>query len=172
PCSISASSHISQPLVLGVHVQLLTVQLRQLGEGFLDAVQVLDGLPKGGQHLLAMGTHLGVAQDGRGAGQVPKVVKEPLGPGVDDQQPGRDTSTDMLKLHAQDTGPSYLPLPLPSCAQHRPGRSSHPCWNPQGAALEPGAACLDRCGASQTCTAPRLQTPELHGLLLRALGSY
>uniref|UniRef100_A0A8C3M2J1 Uncharacterized protein n=1 Tax=Geospiza parvula TaxID=87175 RepID=A0A8C3M2J1_GEOPR len=77
----------AHPEVLGVHVQLVTVQLRQLGVGALEVVQVLDGLPEGGQHLLAMGTHLGVADDGRGAGQVPEVREEPLGPGVDDQQP-------------------------------------------------------------------------------------
>uniref|UniRef100_A0A674GKD9 Uncharacterized protein n=1 Tax=Taeniopygia guttata TaxID=59729 RepID=A0A674GKD9_TAEGU len=75
--------HGARPEVLGVHVQL-----RQLGVGALEVVQVLDGFPEGGEHLLAVGTHLGVADDGRGAGQVPEVREEPLGPGVDDQQPG------------------------------------------------------------------------------------
>uniref|UniRef100_A0A8C3NR86 Uncharacterized protein n=1 Tax=Cyanoderma ruficeps TaxID=181631 RepID=A0A8C3NR86_9PASS len=83
----------THPEVLGVHVQLVTVQLGQLGVGALEVVQVLDGFPEGGEHLLAVGTHLGVAQDGRGAGQVPKVVEEPLCPGVDDQQPGDRQST-------------------------------------------------------------------------------
>uniref|UniRef100_A0A674HLA7 Uncharacterized protein n=1 Tax=Taeniopygia guttata TaxID=59729 RepID=A0A674HLA7_TAEGU len=78
----------AHPEVLGVHVQLVAVQLRQLGVGALEVVQVLDGFPEGGEHLLAVGTHLGVADDGRGAGQVPEVREEPLGPGVDDQQPG------------------------------------------------------------------------------------
>uniref|UniRef100_A0A8C3NQV5 Uncharacterized protein n=1 Tax=Cyanoderma ruficeps TaxID=181631 RepID=A0A8C3NQV5_9PASS len=78
----------THPEVLGVHVQLVAVQLGQLGKGVLDAVQVLDGLPEGGEHLLAMGLHLGVADDGGGAGQVPEGGEEPLCPGVDDQQPG------------------------------------------------------------------------------------
>uniref|UniRef100_A0A8C3Y0M7 Uncharacterized protein n=1 Tax=Catharus ustulatus TaxID=91951 RepID=A0A8C3Y0M7_CATUS len=88
PCSQPHHRGTTHPEVLGVHVQLVAVQLGQLGEGALDAVQVLDGLPEGGEHLLAVGLHLGVAKDGRGAGQVPEGGEEPLGPGVDDQQPG------------------------------------------------------------------------------------
>uniref|UniRef100_A0A8C5T3Z3 Uncharacterized protein n=1 Tax=Malurus cyaneus samueli TaxID=2593467 RepID=A0A8C5T3Z3_9PASS len=72
---------MAHPEVLGVHVQLVTVKLGQLGKGVLDAVQVLDGISEGGQHLLAMGLHLGVAEDGSGAGQVPEGGEEPLGPG-------------------------------------------------------------------------------------------
>ena len=34
-----------------------------------------------------MGLHLRVAQNGISRGQVPKVLKEPLSPGVDNQQP-------------------------------------------------------------------------------------
>uniref|UniRef100_A0A8C3U7V0 Uncharacterized protein n=1 Tax=Catharus ustulatus TaxID=91951 RepID=A0A8C3U7V0_CATUS len=83
---------VAHPEVLGVHVQLLTVQFAQLGEIFLDGVQVLDGLPEGGEHLLAMGTDPGVAQDGRGAGQVPEGGEEPLGPGVDDQHSAGDVA--------------------------------------------------------------------------------
>uniref|UniRef100_A0A8B9VCY6 Uncharacterized protein n=1 Tax=Anas zonorhyncha TaxID=75864 RepID=A0A8B9VCY6_9AVES len=67
-----------------------------LGVGVLDVVQVLHGFPKGTEHLPAMGTDLGVTDDGSGAGQVPKGREEPLGPGVDDQQPAErtgDTST-------------------------------------------------------------------------------
>uniref|UniRef100_A0A8B9MEL5 Uncharacterized protein n=1 Tax=Accipiter nisus TaxID=211598 RepID=A0A8B9MEL5_9AVES len=90
--------HTAHPEVLGVHVQLLAVQLGQLGIGRLEVVQVLDGFPEGGEHFLAMGADLGVANDGSGAGEVPEVIKEPLGPGVDDQQPGErwrgDTSRD------------------------------------------------------------------------------
>uniref|UniRef100_A0A663ET09 Uncharacterized protein n=1 Tax=Aquila chrysaetos chrysaetos TaxID=223781 RepID=A0A663ET09_AQUCH len=78
----------AHPEVLGVHVQLLTVQLGQLGIGCLEVFQVLDGFPEGGEHFLAMGADLGVANDGGGTGEVPKVIEEPLGPGVDDQQPG------------------------------------------------------------------------------------
>uniref|UniRef100_A0A8C3JVT6 Uncharacterized protein n=1 Tax=Calidris pygmaea TaxID=425635 RepID=A0A8C3JVT6_9CHAR len=77
-----------EPLVLRVHVQLLAVQLRQLGVGRLNVVQVLHSFPKGGEHLSAVGTDLGVANDGSGTGEVPKGGEEPLGPGVDNQQPG------------------------------------------------------------------------------------
>uniref|UniRef100_A0A803VVV2 Uncharacterized protein n=1 Tax=Ficedula albicollis TaxID=59894 RepID=A0A803VVV2_FICAL len=100
---------MAHPEVLGVHVQLVTVEFAQLGKRFLDAVQVLDGLPKGGQHLLAMGTDHGVAQDGRGAGQVPKGGKEPLGPGVDNQQHGSSppgTPGSVPSVPSTDTSPS------------------------------------------------------------------
>uniref|UniRef100_A0A8C0U5R9 Uncharacterized protein n=1 Tax=Cyanistes caeruleus TaxID=156563 RepID=A0A8C0U5R9_CYACU len=100
----------AHPEVLGVHVQLVTVQLRQLGVGALEVVQVLDGLPKGGEHLLAVGTHLGVTDDGRGAGQVPEVREEPLGPGVDDQQPGeRHRGKQMVKAPGLGRFPRMLP---------------------------------------------------------------
>uniref|UniRef100_A0A8C0B2C6 Uncharacterized protein n=1 Tax=Buteo japonicus TaxID=224669 RepID=A0A8C0B2C6_9AVES len=78
---------MAHPEVLRVHVQLLAVQLGQLGVGRLNVVQVLDGFPEGGEHFPAMGTDLGVANDGSGAGEVPEGSEEPLGPGVDDQQP-------------------------------------------------------------------------------------
>uniref|UniRef100_A0A8C0IMG9 Uncharacterized protein n=1 Tax=Chelonoidis abingdonii TaxID=106734 RepID=A0A8C0IMG9_CHEAB len=77
----------THPEVLGIHMQLVAVQLAQLGVRGLDVVQVLHSVPKGGQHLLAVGTHLGVAHNGGGAGEVPKGREKPLGPGVDDQQP-------------------------------------------------------------------------------------
>uniref|UniRef100_A0A8C9LA97 Uncharacterized protein n=1 Tax=Pavo cristatus TaxID=9049 RepID=A0A8C9LA97_PAVCR len=99
----------AHPEVLGVHVQLLAVQLRQPGVGVLDVVQVLHGFPKGAQHLFAMSTDLGVTNDGGGAGEVPEVIKEPLGPGVDDQQPGFGTAF----LHvdfAPDAGDELLLL--------------------------------------------------------------
>uniref|UniRef100_A0A8V0XJ44 Uncharacterized protein n=1 Tax=Gallus gallus TaxID=9031 RepID=A0A8V0XJ44_CHICK len=79
---------LTHPEVLGVHVQLVTVQFAQLGKALLDVVQVLYSLPKGAQHFLAVGADHGVANDGGGTGEVPKGRKEPLGPGVDDQQPG------------------------------------------------------------------------------------
>uniref|UniRef100_A0A8C3D6R3 Uncharacterized protein n=1 Tax=Corvus moneduloides TaxID=1196302 RepID=A0A8C3D6R3_CORMO len=113
----AGTAHTAHPEVLGVHVQLVAVQLRQLGVGALDVVQVLDGFPEGGEHLLAVGTHLGVADDGRGAGQVPEVREEPLGPGVDDQQPGerhnRSTGLGAAFLHADlapDAGDELLLL--------------------------------------------------------------
>uniref|UniRef100_A0A8C6ZPP0 Uncharacterized protein n=1 Tax=Nothoprocta perdicaria TaxID=30464 RepID=A0A8C6ZPP0_NOTPE len=80
--------HIAHPEVLRVHVQLLTVQLGQLGVGGLEVFQVLHSLPEGGEHFLAMSTDLGVASDGSGAGEVAKGFKEPLGPGVDDEHLG------------------------------------------------------------------------------------
>uniref|UniRef100_A0A8C6ZTV6 Uncharacterized protein n=1 Tax=Nothoprocta perdicaria TaxID=30464 RepID=A0A8C6ZTV6_NOTPE len=76
---------ITHPEVLGVHVQLVAVQLGQMGKGVLDAVQVLHGIPEGGEHLLAVGTDHGVASDGSGAGEVAEGSEEPLGPGVDDE---------------------------------------------------------------------------------------
>uniref|UniRef100_A0A674HPW9 Uncharacterized protein n=1 Tax=Taeniopygia guttata TaxID=59729 RepID=A0A674HPW9_TAEGU len=84
---------VAHPEVLGVHVQLFAVEFAQLSKAFLDAVHVPDGFPEGGEHLLAVGTDHGVAQDGGGAGHVPEGDEEPLGPGVDDQQPG-DRQTD------------------------------------------------------------------------------
>lgn len=68
-------------------MQLVTVQLTQLSKGILEVVQVLNGLSKGSQHLLAMGLDLGVAHDGRGRGHVAKAVKESLGPGVNNKEP-------------------------------------------------------------------------------------
>uniref|UniRef100_A0ABI7YQV8 Uncharacterized protein n=1 Tax=Felis catus TaxID=9685 RepID=A0ABI7YQV8_FELCA len=74
-------------LVLGIHVQLVTVQLTKLSEGALEVVHVLNSITKGGQHLLAMCLDLGVTHYGRSRGQVAKVVKESLGPGVNNQEP-------------------------------------------------------------------------------------
>uniref|UniRef100_A0A6I8NQQ5 Uncharacterized protein n=1 Tax=Ornithorhynchus anatinus TaxID=9258 RepID=A0A6I8NQQ5_ORNAN len=78
----------THPEVLRVHVELVAVQFTQLGEGALEVVEVLDGIAKGSQHLLPMGLDLGVSQHSGGGGQVAEGVKEPLGPGVDNQQPG------------------------------------------------------------------------------------
>uniref|UniRef100_A0A8B9C5W1 Uncharacterized protein n=1 Tax=Anser brachyrhynchus TaxID=132585 RepID=A0A8B9C5W1_9AVES len=89
---------VAHPEVLGVHVQLVTVQLGQLGKGVLDVVQVLHGISEGGEHFLAMGTDHGVAKDGGGAGQVPKGREEPLGPGVDDQHSWRSTSSTLPRV--------------------------------------------------------------------------
>ena len=68
-------------------MQLVTVQLTQLSEGTFEIVQILNSFSEGGQHLFAMGLDLGVSHYGRGRGQVAKAIKEPLGPGVDDQEP-------------------------------------------------------------------------------------
>uniref|UniRef100_A0A6I8NM56 Uncharacterized protein n=1 Tax=Ornithorhynchus anatinus TaxID=9258 RepID=A0A6I8NM56_ORNAN len=81
----------THPEILGVHVQLLGVQLAELGKVALHVVEVLDGLPERSEHLLPVGTDPGVAHDGRGAGQVPKGAEIPLRPGVHDQQPGTET---------------------------------------------------------------------------------
>uniref|UniRef100_A0A8C8YCZ9 Uncharacterized protein n=1 Tax=Prolemur simus TaxID=1328070 RepID=A0A8C8YCZ9_PROSS len=81
--------YISQELLfLRIHMQFVTVQLTQLSKGALEVVHVFDSLSKGGQYLLAMGLDLGVAHDGGGRGQVSKVIKESLGPGVDNEEPG------------------------------------------------------------------------------------
>uniref|UniRef100_A0A8C6ZLV8 Uncharacterized protein n=1 Tax=Nothoprocta perdicaria TaxID=30464 RepID=A0A8C6ZLV8_NOTPE len=71
-------AHLSQTFVLRVHVQLVAVQLGQLGVGGLDVVQVLHSLPEGGEHFPPMGADLGVASDGSGAGEVAEGGKEPL----------------------------------------------------------------------------------------------
>uniref|UniRef100_A0A4W2I4I4 Uncharacterized protein n=1 Tax=Bos indicus x Bos taurus TaxID=30522 RepID=A0A4W2I4I4_BOBOX len=70
-----------------IHVQLITVQLTQRSKGTLEVIKLLQALTEGVQHLLAMGLHLRVSQNGIGRGQVPKGLKEPLSPGVDNQQP-------------------------------------------------------------------------------------
>lgn len=82
-------------------MQLVTVQLTQLGKGALEIIQVLYGISQGSQHLLAMCLDLGVAHDGRGRGQVAKAVKEPLGPWVDNQEPVRlnKSSLTVRKCH-------------------------------------------------------------------------
>lgn len=73
--------------VLRVHMQLVTVQLTELGKGALEAVQVMQTLAEGIHHLLAMSLHLRIAHNSIGRGQVTKGIKEPLGPWVDNQQP-------------------------------------------------------------------------------------
>lgn len=77
----------THPEVLRIHVKLVTVQLTQLSKGVLQVVQVLNSISKGGQHLLAVGFDLGIAHYSRGRGEIAKIVKEPLSPGVDDQEP-------------------------------------------------------------------------------------
>uniref|UniRef100_A0A2K6KEH5 Uncharacterized protein n=1 Tax=Rhinopithecus bieti TaxID=61621 RepID=A0A2K6KEH5_RHIBE len=88
-------------LILRIHMQLVTVQLTQLGKGALEIIQVLYGISQGSQHLLAMCLDLGVAHDGRGRGQVAKAVKEPLGPWVDNQEPGFSSSIFHIHLAPQ-----------------------------------------------------------------------
>lgn len=68
-------------------MQFVAMQLTQLSKGTLEVVHVLNSISKGSQHLLAMSFDLGVAHYGRRRGQVAKVVKEPLGPGVNNQEP-------------------------------------------------------------------------------------
>uniref|UniRef100_G1M482 Uncharacterized protein n=1 Tax=Ailuropoda melanoleuca TaxID=9646 RepID=G1M482_AILME len=79
--------------VLGIHVQLVTVQLAQLSKRVLEVIHMFNSISKGGQHLLSMGLDLGVAHYCRLRGQVPKTVKEPLGPWINNQEPmGRSQS--------------------------------------------------------------------------------
>uniref|UniRef100_A0A8B9I747 Uncharacterized protein n=1 Tax=Anser brachyrhynchus TaxID=132585 RepID=A0A8B9I747_9AVES len=135
------SPRMAHPEVLGVHVQLLTVQLGQLGVGCFEIFQVLHSFPKGAEHFLAMGADLGVTDDGSGAGQVPEAIKEPLGPGVDDQQPAErwgDTSTHTplafppmpAAVSPCTYRPLHTPLPCsagPSIARRQP-LASHTLW--------------------------------------------
>uniref|UniRef100_A0A673ULX6 Globin domain-containing protein n=1 Tax=Suricata suricatta TaxID=37032 RepID=A0A673ULX6_SURSU len=58
-----------------------------LSKGTLEVIEVFQTIAEGVQHLLAMGLHLGVAHNGISRRQVPKGLKEPLSPGVDNQQP-------------------------------------------------------------------------------------
>uniref|UniRef100_A0A8C8B259 Uncharacterized protein n=1 Tax=Otus sunia TaxID=257818 RepID=A0A8C8B259_9STRI len=104
----------AHPEVLGVHVQLVTVEFAQLSKTFLDVVQVLDGIPEGGEHFLAMGADHGVARDGGGAGEVPKGSKEPLGPGWDLPGQGLGTYCGHIDL-APEAGDELL---LFSCPVH------------------------------------------------------
>uniref|UniRef100_A0A8D2I727 Uncharacterized protein n=1 Tax=Urocitellus parryii TaxID=9999 RepID=A0A8D2I727_UROPR len=75
-------NHITHLEVLRIHMQLVTVQLTETCKGALEVVEVIS---QGSQNLLAMGLDLGVTHDGRGRGQVSKAIKEPLGPGIDNQ---------------------------------------------------------------------------------------
>uniref|UniRef100_A0A8C5SDE6 Uncharacterized protein n=1 Tax=Laticauda laticaudata TaxID=8630 RepID=A0A8C5SDE6_LATLA len=94
--------------VLRVHVQPLAVQLAQLGEGLLDAVQVLDGLSEGADHLLPVDLDQRVGADGAGPGEVPEVGEEPLGPRIHHQEPGGPA--DFGQVHLAPKGGDQLLL--------------------------------------------------------------
>uniref|UniRef100_A0A8C0E4V8 Uncharacterized protein n=1 Tax=Balaenoptera musculus TaxID=9771 RepID=A0A8C0E4V8_BALMU len=101
--------HVAQELlVLRIHVQFVTVQLAQLSKGALEVVHVLNSISEGCQHLLAMGLDLGVPHYGRGRGQVAKAVKEPLGPGVDNQEPSLASSLFHIHFAPQASDSSLL----------------------------------------------------------------
>lgn len=68
-------------------MQLVTVQFTQTRKGALEVVQVFQAITEGIKHLLAMSLHFRIAHNSRCRGQVPKGIKEPLGPWVDNQQP-------------------------------------------------------------------------------------
>jgi len=68
----AGTTNTAHPEILGVHMQLVAVKLRQLGVGRFNVIQVLHGFPKRGEHFPAMGTDPGVAGDGGGAGEVPE----------------------------------------------------------------------------------------------------
>uniref|UniRef100_A0A8C0SVE3 Uncharacterized protein n=1 Tax=Canis lupus familiaris TaxID=9615 RepID=A0A8C0SVE3_CANLF len=101
-------------LVLGIHVQLVTVQLTKLSKGALEIVHVLNSISKGSQHFLAMGLDLGVTHYGRSRGKVAKVVKESLGPGVNNQDqclPAQGLASSIFHIHfAPQAGDSSLLL--------------------------------------------------------------
>uniref|UniRef100_A0A670ID07 Uncharacterized protein n=1 Tax=Podarcis muralis TaxID=64176 RepID=A0A670ID07_PODMU len=104
--------------VLGVHVELVAVQLAQLGKGGLDVIEVLDGFSEGGHDHLAVRLDPGVAHDGGRAGEVAKLSKEPLAPGVHHQQ-SRVAASPGVGLHRPGRRPQIaalsLPLPLSLC---------------------------------------------------------
>uniref|UniRef100_G1M478 Uncharacterized protein n=1 Tax=Ailuropoda melanoleuca TaxID=9646 RepID=G1M478_AILME len=111
PCPPAHEHFLTHPEVLGIHMQLVTVQLTQLSKGALEVVHVLNSLSEGSQHLLAMGLDLGVAQYGRGRGQVAKVVKEPLGPGC---LPAQGLASSLFHIHfAPQASDNSLPLFAP-----------------------------------------------------------
>lgn len=61
------------------------MELAQLRIGLLDVVQVLHCVVQSVQHNFAMGSDLGVPQDGSYTVQISKFAKIALGPGVDNQ---------------------------------------------------------------------------------------
>jgi len=136
-CCLHPSSHTPQsynsclyspetpPEVRGVHVQLVTVQFAQLGKALLDVVQVLYSLPKGAQHFLAVGADHGVANDGGGTGEVPKGRKEPLGPGVDDQQPAEGWGTEAHTSNCSRFPTQGAAEPMPEAGPTWPGLRPH-----------------------------------------------
>lgn len=73
--------------VLRIHVEFVTVQLAQLSKGALEVFQMFQAFTEGSQHLCAMRLHMRIAHDSRSRRQVPKFLKEPLGPWVYNQQP-------------------------------------------------------------------------------------
>uniref|UniRef100_A0A7N4PVQ2 Uncharacterized protein n=1 Tax=Sarcophilus harrisii TaxID=9305 RepID=A0A7N4PVQ2_SARHA len=84
--SITKGGQHLSAMALDLSISHDTLGRGQVTKSSLEVVQVLDGIPKRGQHLLAMGLNLGVSQDSRGRREVAKGIKEPLGPGVDNQQ--------------------------------------------------------------------------------------
>uniref|UniRef100_A0A8C4ZUH3 Uncharacterized protein n=1 Tax=Gadus morhua TaxID=8049 RepID=A0A8C4ZUH3_GADMO len=86
-------------VLVGIHVQLVRVEQRQLGVGVLDVVHVLQGPVQTVQDLGAMGGDQGVAQDGLCVVQVAEAAEVPLGPGVHDQTPARGRGTMRAYLH-------------------------------------------------------------------------
>uniref|UniRef100_A0A8C9NWW3 Uncharacterized protein n=1 Tax=Spermophilus dauricus TaxID=99837 RepID=A0A8C9NWW3_SPEDA len=107
-------NHITHLEVLRIHMQLVTVQLTETCKGALEVVEVFQAITKGINHLLAMRLHFSIAHNSRCRGQVPKGIKEHLGPWVDNQQPegpegGLTTNFIYIHLAPQDTN-GRLPI--------------------------------------------------------------
>ena len=79
----------------------------------------------GAQHFLAVGADHGVAKDGSGAGEVPKGRKEPLGPGVDDQQPVERWGTEVYTSNCTRFPTQGAAEPMPEAGPTWPGLRPH-----------------------------------------------
>uniref|UniRef100_A0A8C9NXG0 Uncharacterized protein n=1 Tax=Spermophilus dauricus TaxID=99837 RepID=A0A8C9NXG0_SPEDA len=105
-------NHITHLEVLRIHMQLVTVQLTETCKGALEVVEVFQAITKGINHLLAMRLHFSIAHNSRCRGQVPKGIKEHLGPWVDNQQPEGGLSTNFCCIHLAPGSTNGILLPI------------------------------------------------------------